>query len=1326
MVSSIGKRNDMASNPHQHNQLLTLFAAYAKRLDKLYDDFVTRLIATLPLSEDEVWQKLADNPLFLFDDLPYLKARLQHIFDDYVNKQVLCYKAGITDGVALAFSQDKINLGKYTILQDEAIKAARNAAVTSFIANRMSRKEGLSLSDKVWNYSQLGKSEVEMGISNVIKDGLKAGTSAEELGRKVRQYLNNPTMMYRRYWVTVATAGGGKKKVARWYRRHIDEKTGKVTFKDEPLERVGTGVYRSARMNGYRLMRTEINMSYHKANASRWANEPFVYGIRIWKSPEHPKPDICDDLEGYYPKQFVFSGWHPACYLPGTKVLTKQGWKLLQDVEYFDRVLSLNPATREIEYVGVTARQAYWYNGEVEHFFNRSLDCEVTADHRMVYLNKSDGKIKYTTAKNYRKGNGAIYRGCEYGGADKPFATIGNEVITFDLFCEFMGYWLADGSLRHDAEVVVSQMENQPPFATIRKCLEKMGHRVYYSRGNLSFRDKALCAYLQQFGKSNTKYVPDEIMCASKRQIKIFLDAFVKCDGHEKQPHPFIGSHGNIFIPKSKERTYFTTSPRMCGNLCELLLKIGHRPSIGVRPPSTVQKKDGSIIKGNYDCYTISECHAQTATVFDKESYHYDGMVYDLTLAKNHIMYVQYNDTCFWGSNCLCASAPLTLYGDEKRDFYRRLMKGEDMSNFHSVHEITEKNMNPKWKHYIETQHDAILKAGERGKLAYHLRDNQQYWINQFSKEEQKKMGLLIDPKERIKQIADARHAARTPKQAKALTDWWHEHKRKDEIKRIAEARHARRNDEEVLAILNVRRNAKTIAQTYKDYRINADGFNAAVKAFDWARAKKEYDLLAPRLAFEKSITPDILVDSVMRKKYGDAAVEALYKNTARTMSKYDGLDIKGKIDKYTFEANWVRQHRSFATVQEVAAFYEREVERLKAIKDFEDVKKQALAFDRQLTKLKLKPILNGTEQYWDKEVVDKALKKYDPFKDKLRRLQAVDDFITSVKPKSNVIKQLWDGIEYAITKNGLQADIEDTLTKLESKIAKLKKKAFGKTVTLDDLSKALGTDMPKTLENLQSLIDSRLASASLTADEQTEFAKKLRTLFANSDYCMNVPRIDRNGDDVIEKIFNSYFKNQIETGTGKGMVDVSSRKRASQVLFGTDTTTAQAIDYEKYGFLADKDILKQAKSGIAGQYWSRGDGIQVRFKKDKVIATFTLEDSLGSGRIPSLCTDPKITSGSNYQAKSIIADKQITSAIQATHDWASSYIELQYHGQLTLDCIESVYIPKDVVGKIATTTQELIAKSGAKIYSEDGGKLIEMIWSADDGKLVNAASLSK
>lgn len=858
----------MASNPHQHNQLLMLFAAYAKRLDKLYDNFVTRLIASLPLSEDDVWQKLADNPLFLFDDLPYLKARLQHIFDDYVNKQVLCYKAGITDGVALAFSQDKINLGKYTILQDDAIKAARNAAVASFIANRMSRAEGLSLSDKVWNYSQLGKSEVEMGISNVIKDGLKAGTSAEELGRKVRQYLNNPDMMYRRYWVTVATAGGGKKKVARWYRRHIDPQTGKVTFKDEPLERVGTGVYRSARMNGYRLMRTEINMSYHKANASRWAKEPFVYGIRIWLSPQHPREDICDELQGYYPKDFVFSGWHPNCYKDGTKVLTAQGWKLIQDVSFSDEICSLNPKTRKIEYVRIVDKQAYSKNDFMYRFIGKGVECDVTKDHRMVYLDKS-GKIRYAAASKFTQAKGSF---------------------------------------------ILSM-----------------------------FSTDALC---------------------------------------EK---------------------------------------------------------------------------------FKVQKYLYVGMVYDLTLEKNHIMYVSYKNTCFWGSNCMCASAPLTLWGDEKRDFYRRLMKGEDMSNFHSKYEITAEKMNQRWKDYIDENHDAILKAGERGKLAYHLRDNQKYWINQFSAAERKQMGLLKDNRERIKAIADARHAARTDAQAKDIADRWHEHKRVDALVR----------------------QANSLIPDLKEYPLAAN-WKVLQQAVDDRNVHTLEKLLSDKmilkkLAYEKIITPPELKWSEYVKNFISEGTATWAQNTMSSVVREARKLSSSKEAVEYLKVQAAKRLESNLIDNELKGYrlmLNRETRRMKDWFDYQrysrniDMIKALVDKNADVIGGAFKRLTVSASDFYlqDLEAMRKLVN--DTYFQPYFNLRGWSDSATFVvKSKSPIVHQLYDGILNAYRTHGFTADVEEMVDKLQANINRLKKEAEKKRPSYMRKTFSTTTDINETMKSINATL---------------------------------------------------------------------------------------------------------------------------------------------------------------------------------------------------------------------------------------------------------------
>lgn len=305
------------TSKQKKEQLNQLFAAYNRRLGMLYSGYVKKLLA-LGYSEDV----LENDALFNFDNFPVLKARLNEIFNDYLQNSMLCYKSGITSGVSLAYSHDNDALGQFSVLTDKALETARKTAAATFIANRLNAKNGLNLAQSVWNYCQQTKAEFEMAMSNVIADGLEKGTSAEEVGRRIRQYLNNPDMMYRRYHTVKVLKNGQKKDIVTWRRKRIID--GRVRFVEEPLEHVGQGVYRSARKNALRVARTEINAAYHKARNGRWANEPFVIGQHIHISPQHDPDedaDICDELEGYYPKDFDWDGWHPQCMCTSDPVM---------------------------------------------------------------------------------------------------------------------------------------------------------------------------------------------------------------------------------------------------------------------------------------------------------------------------------------------------------------------------------------------------------------------------------------------------------------------------------------------------------------------------------------------------------------------------------------------------------------------------------------------------------------------------------------------------------------------------------------------------------------------------------------------------------------------------------------------------------------------------------------------------------------------------------------------------------------------------------------------------------------------------------------------
>lgn len=294
-----------------------LFAAYNRRLGMLYSSYIKKL-ASLDYGDDV----LENDILFNFDNYPTLRKRLDDIFNDYYANSMLCIKNGITDGVALAYNHDNADLSGFSVMSNKALSAARKTAAETFIASRLYSDKGLNLAQRIWNYCQQTKSEFEVAMSNAIADGIKDGTSAEDIGRQIRQYLKEPDMMYRRYHTVQRLANGQKKDVVTWRRKRIID--GKVRFVEEPLEKVGQGVYRSSRMNALRVARTEINAAYHTTRNERWANEPFVIGQHIHVSPQHDPEedaDICDELEGYYPKDFVWNSWHPQCMCTSDPVM---------------------------------------------------------------------------------------------------------------------------------------------------------------------------------------------------------------------------------------------------------------------------------------------------------------------------------------------------------------------------------------------------------------------------------------------------------------------------------------------------------------------------------------------------------------------------------------------------------------------------------------------------------------------------------------------------------------------------------------------------------------------------------------------------------------------------------------------------------------------------------------------------------------------------------------------------------------------------------------------------------------------------------------------
>ena len=661
---------------------------YVALVEQIYDTLNLEAAKAVSLTN---YFSDSDKP-FKWSDYPQTKKQIDDIQKHFVEDINATIYRGTTEewknsneaqdlivNKVLKAYNAQVDKEKYKILyqtNSDALKAFQNR-----------KDKGFNISAKLWQQSMIYKEDLEAAISCAIQKG----TSAVTLSKQISKYLLDFPLLQKDYKDRYGSA------------EHIQDCE-----------------YRSIR-----LARSEINMSYRAAENERWKQMDFVVGYEIKLSGNHnckgvPKGryyDICDQLAGKYPKDFEWTGWHPNCYSDDSEVLTSRGWKLFKDVLDDDLILSLNPNERVPEWVGFTDRQCYSHSGKMIRFFNKSLDCLVTPDHNMVYLNKNDGRIRNCQANEYTKGKGAFYRGCEYKSDDIDCMTIGSTVIDFDLFCEFMGYWLSDGSTIRKSQVIISQKKGEPARNKIISLIEKLGYKVTEYDDGVCFYSADICQYLKRFGVCNEKYIPNEIKSSSKRQIEIFLNAFVLCDGYTRPFKSFVGNRGNVFTSNKEERMFFTTSKQMSGDLSELILKSGKRPSFSVNKAGKSHKRNGVEIKSNYDCYIIRECYSTTSTVFDKEYVLYDGNVYDLTLERNHIMYIRRNGKCFWGSNCRCYKVPILKTEEEFWEWDGR----SDVST-ESINEV--KDVPDEFKKWVLENHQKIEKAQKRNTLPYFLRDN--------------------------------------------------------------------------------------------------------------------------------------------------------------------------------------------------------------------------------------------------------------------------------------------------------------------------------------------------------------------------------------------------------------------------------------------------------------------------------------------------------------------------------------------------------------------------------------------------------------------------
>jgi len=271
--------------------------AYLRAVEEIYQE-AAKEAAAIGLSIDDF------NPdrLFSFSDYPSTRKKVDSLLESLKTDLSAVIINGVKSEWTLANRKnnelcrqvfgDKIN--RLTQAQYRRYFSTNGAAREAFLQRK---ENGLRLSDRVWNYTNQFKAEIELGLDI----GIRGGLSAQKLARQLQDFLKHPDMLFRR----------------------VRNEHGQLQLsKRAAAYHPGRGVYRSSYKNARRLAVTECNMAYRTADYERWQQLDFVVGIQIEPSKtNHPIPDICDDLAGKYPKDFKWTGWHPHCRCHALSIL---------------------------------------------------------------------------------------------------------------------------------------------------------------------------------------------------------------------------------------------------------------------------------------------------------------------------------------------------------------------------------------------------------------------------------------------------------------------------------------------------------------------------------------------------------------------------------------------------------------------------------------------------------------------------------------------------------------------------------------------------------------------------------------------------------------------------------------------------------------------------------------------------------------------------------------------------------------------------------------------------------------------------------------------
>lgn len=501
-----------------------------------------------------------------------------------------------------------------------------------------------------------------------------------------------------------------------------------------------------------------LNEAMREKELDRFAEDRF--GDSFDNLLSHQQAEILNEL----PNKGGDTKFHQY-QLPGgplsrdTEILTKSGWKRIDYVSIGEEIITRKDENGELEWQPIQAIPTV-YAEKLYHFYNQSIDMQVTANHKMVVrkLRRSSKGIFRITAEQLWATSECVIplTGNWTGKGSKTL--FGSDACDV---AEFIGWYLAEGSYKHKNgiknTIQIAQCRNHNPENCDR--LEALFDRLglvwkYYGNGygvGSKGMTKELLQLLHNQPISEGKFIPPFFFTENKFVINALLDGLILGGGHTKEEG--FDNYGSF---RQARKIFFSKSKLLADGVQILALLSGYRASVRKRPT-------GIYVVGINSKDWNSVDDAKHAIV------DYHDTAYCVTV-ENHCIYVRRNGVAAFTGNSDYKEMLLTL-PDKSKITYDNIAKeigyskpydqlstrGQSIvDNFYI--EKMKNNQIPEFRssHWEEPNVLAHIRMNDRtveGNKTLHLEEIQSDWHQKGRKEGYK---LNPDEKARLDKNAEA------------------------------------------------------------------------------------------------------------------------------------------------------------------------------------------------------------------------------------------------------------------------------------------------------------------------------------------------------------------------------------------------------------------------------------------------------------------------------------------------------------------------------------------------------------------------------------------